>query len=108
MKVALLQMNAGGDPLRKGEQFCRQARALGADIALFPEMWSHGYAIPASPEDLPAWAATAVTEDGPFVQHFARLARELEIAIAITYLQQWPGLPRNAVSLIDRHGEIRM
>ena len=27
-------------------------------------------------------------------------------AIALTYLEQWPGSPRNVLSLIDRHGEI--
>jgi predicted amidohydrolase len=30
------------------------------------------------------------------------------MAIAITYLERWPGAPRNSVSLIDRHGEIVM
>src|SRR3984893_51787 len=28
------------------------------------------------------------------------------MAIAITYLENWNGAPRNSVSLIDRHGEI--
>ena len=36
--------------LVKGEEFCRRAHAMGADIALFPEMWNIGYA-PYSPED---------------------------------------------------------
>jgi predicted amidohydrolase len=30
------------------------------------------------------------------------------MAIALTYLEKWPGLPRNSMSLIDRHGEIVM
>lgn len=46
VKVALLQMtDCGADReanLAKGEIFCRRARAGGADIALFPEMWSTG------------------------------------------------------------------
>lgn len=29
--------------LAKGEAFCRQASRMGADIALFPEMWNIGY-----------------------------------------------------------------
>ena len=28
------------------------------------------------------------------------------MAIALTYLERWPGAPRNTVSLIDRHGEV--
>ncbi len=43
VKVALLQLAACGvdqaSNLSKGEAFCRQARLMGADIALFPEMW---------------------------------------------------------------------
>ncbi len=48
LKVALLQMVSEGAVIeanaRKGEEFCRRAAARGADIALFPEMWSVGYA----------------------------------------------------------------
>jgi predicted amidohydrolase len=47
-----------------------------------------------------------VSTDGAFVAGFRFLARELEMAIAVTYLQAWPGAPRNVVSLVDRHGEI--
>ena len=45
--VALLQMTACGNDIAanqtKGDAFCRRARAMGADLALFPEMWSVGY-----------------------------------------------------------------
>ena len=46
IKVALLQMTGCGPDksasLAKGDAFCRRARAMGADIALFPEMWNIG------------------------------------------------------------------
>lgn len=29
-----------------GKKACEQAKTMGADIALFPEMWSSGYCIP--------------------------------------------------------------
>ena len=111
LKIALLQMTACGTDqaanLTKGEAFCRQAAALGADVALFPEMWNVGYALPdpKQPEEVAAWAAQAIARDSAFVMHFRALAQELSMAIALTYLERWPGLPRNAVSLIDRHGE---
>lgn len=114
IKIALLQMvSCGSDQeanLRKGADFCRKARAMGADVALFPEMWNVGYQFFAedTPEARQAWAAQAVSEDGPFVGHFRVLARELNMAIALTYLQCWEPAPRNVVSLIDRHGEIRL
>jgi predicted amidohydrolase len=100
-RIALLQLLPAADPQaagEKGERFCRQAAALGADLALFPEMWNTGYA---SFE-----ARLAIAADDPFVTRFQSLAQELQMAIAITYLQRWPGLPRNAVSLIDRFGRI--
>jgi predicted amidohydrolase len=47
LNIALLQMNSCGDDVAanraKSEAYCREAAALGADIALFPEMWSVGY-----------------------------------------------------------------
>ena len=133
--VALLQMTAcGADQeanLAKGEAFCRRACAMGADIALFPEMWNIGYTPPRpdagqvwrGPErrqsdhkprtPLPEhireqWQAQAIGQEDAFVTHFRRLARELKMAIALTYLERWPVAPRNVVSLIDRHGDIVM
>ena len=110
--IALLQMTSHGNDqaanLEKGERFCRRAAAMGADIALFPEMWNIGYAgydadVPGARE---AWQAQALAHDGAFVRHFQALAAELEMAIALTYLEKWPNALRNVVSLIDRHGEI--
>lgn len=114
IKVALVQMTGCGADraasLAKGEIFCRRARALGADIALFPEMWSSGMTF-FEPQDESArarWQAQALSRDAPYIAHFRQLAGELKIAIALTYLEQWPGAPRNSVSLIDRHGELAL
>jgi predicted amidohydrolase len=112
--IALLQMGAADNDqdanLVKGEAFCRRAAMMGADIALFPEMWNIGYT--SFDEEEPGaqerWQAQAVARDSDFVMHFKALAEELEMAIAITYLEQWQGAPRNAVSLIDRRGHILM
>jgi N-carbamoylputrescine amidase len=112
VKIALLQMTACGNDqeanLAKGEAFCRQARERGADIALFPEMWNIGYTFhdPAQPQAREIWQGQAVSQQDGFVTHFQALARELNMAIALTYLETWDGAPRNSVSLIDRHGEI--
>lgn len=112
LKIALLQMAACDNDqaanLAKGEEFCRQAAQLGADIALFPEMWNIGYSFynPTDPKSRERWSEQAVGRDEAFVIHFRNLARELNMALAVTYLEKWPGAPRNSVSLIDRHGEI--
>src|SRR5436190_7931921 len=111
-RVALLQMTGCGSEknasLSKGDAFCRRARTMGADIALFPEMWSVGMTFydPKRDGDRERWQALAISRDDQFIIHFQHLARELNMAIALTYLEKWNGAPRNSVSLIDRHGEI--
>lgn len=94
--------------LEKGDAFCRRAKNLGAEIALFPEMWNIGYTF-CKGKDANAreqWLENAIAADAIFVKHFQNLARELEMALALTYLEKWSPLPRNVVSLIDRRGEI--
>jgi len=111
INVALLQATACGDNtaanLAKGEALCRRAQQMGADIALFPEMWSTGYA----GFDLQdegqrrAWEAQALSLDSPFVRAFQEEARRLGMAIALTLLERWPGGPRNTLVLFDRWGQ---
>lgn len=48
LKIALLQIAPCGTlrgNLEKGIKYCKKAKEMGADIALFPEMWSNGYNI---------------------------------------------------------------
>jgi predicted amidohydrolase len=112
IRVALLQMTGCGLDLEanqaKGELFCRSARESGADVALFPEMWSVGMTFfdPAREGERERWRSHAVSRDDAFVTRFRNLARELNMAIALTYLERWEGRPRNSVSIIDRRGEI--
>lgn len=104
LRVALLQLMPGssiGENRERGRDACRKARLAGADIALFPEMWSVGYSIPPSREEL---GAAAIGRDDAFVGSFAALAKELGMAIAITYLEKTGGMPRNSVTLFDRFG----
>jgi predicted amidohydrolase len=111
--VALLQINSNGTDqssnLSKGVLFCRQAAQLGADIALFPEMWNIGYTSfdPEGPDSLKEWQNRAIDQDSDFVKIHQELAVELNMALALTYLEKWPGSPRNVVSLIDRYGAIQ-
>ena len=48
IKIALLQIesqNSIEENLHKGIKYLKKAKALGADIAFFPEIWSNGYNI---------------------------------------------------------------
>jgi N-carbamoylputrescine amidase len=134
LNIALLQIAADGDNqdanLVRGDAACRSARELGADIALFPEMWSNGYSFARGARHDDRWRAPGKWEpgevqldddelialaryrsqatpvNGPFVTHFRNLATQLDMAIAITYLEATPSGARDSVSVIDRHGNI--
>lgn len=107
LRIALLQIMPTGTTegnLAKGIEWCRNAKKRGADIALFPEMWSSGYCIP---EDMDELKSMAVPSDGEFVSAYANLAKELEMAIGITILEQHDPLPRNTICLFDRKGNLQ-
>ncbi len=113
LNIALLQIRSEPDQqwnLEKGTAFCREAQAQGADIALFPEMFNVGYQGVdfSEPDAIDRWQDRAVKQESNFVQHFQDLAKELGMAIAISYLEDIgeDKLPRNSVSLIDRTGKI--
>jgi predicted amidohydrolase len=104
LKVALMQLmpeNSIDGNLKKGLEACKKAKAMGADLALFPEMWSIGYDIPADIEEM---KARAVDVDSAFVRAFGELAKELNMAIGITFLETYDPLPRNTLCLFDRFG----
>ena len=104
-KVALLQImpcSSTEENLRKGIEYCIKAKEKGADVALFPEMWSCGYTIP---EDKDVLNSLAVDENGSFVREFGVLAKSLDMAIAVTYLKSTDTKPMNAVTLFDRNGK---
>ena len=75
----------------------------GAAIALFPEMWSSGYVFPHDEEWL---KKNSVSLDSAYVKRFSGLAREFQMAIAITLLEKHEANPRNTVCLFDRHGKL--
>ncbi len=105
LKIALLQIRPTGSlsgNLEKGIESCRKAKESGADIALFPEMWSTGYHIP---EDQDLLKRETVSVNGDFIMSFGKLARELNMAIGITFLEEHEPLPRNSICLFDRFGK---
>ncbi len=106
INIALLQILPAGSlaqNMEKGVRCCKEAKAQGADIALFPEMWSSGYTIPHDPEKLDALAVPA---DGEFVTRFAALSAELDMAIGITFLEKSGAGPKNSICLFDRRGQL--
>ena len=108
LKIALLQLlpeNTLNSNLQKGIAACRKAKELGADIALFPEMWSDGYNLPQNESEL---RKLAISQDCDFICEFGRTAKELNMAIAFTFLESHSPKPLNSVILFDRHGEKKL
>jgi predicted amidohydrolase len=107
--VALLQISPQElNPefnLEKGPEACRKAKSLGADLALFPEMWNIGYAF-CPPDRKEEWEAQAIDQQSDFFQAYAQAAKELQLNIAITYLEKFSPKPRNTVSIINSDGEV--
>ena len=76
---------------------------MDADIALFPEVWSTGYIIS---EDIDELKKSSISADSEFVMSFSNLAKELDMAIGITFLEEYEPLPRNTICLFDRFGNM--
>ena len=105
MKIAFLQILPGNTPaenLEIGIKACREAKEKGAELALFPEMWSNGYDILHDENEL---SARSVRTDSDFIKTFSNLAAELQMAIGITFLEEHKPRPLNSVVFFDRLGE---
>ena len=109
LNISLLQLSSPENLKENHEKAmlaCKEAKEMGADIALFPEMWSNGYRIYDRPVE--AWMAEAIDADSDYILSFSTLAKELDMAICVTLLEKCETGPKNALVLFDRHGEKRI
>ena len=105
IRIAFLQLIPGNnleDNLAIGKKACIEAKEKGADIALFPEMWSDGYYLPQDTDEL---KKLAISKDSQFINEFRALALDLKMAIGITFLEDHDPAPLNSVVFFDRTGE---
>lgn len=84
--------------LARGVGIVREAAAQGADLVLFPELWSTGYTTPIRPD-------LALPVDGAWVDGFREVAGELAVGVAVTLLAEGPAGPTNTVVVIGRDGD---
>lgn len=130
LKLALLQMSAVEGNIEANtkiaDQFCRKAAAKQSDIAVFPEMFSIGYPTPYNKnnsfeiwkkvafqgkkpdhfdEDIAKYRSYAIDDNHDYINHFHALAKELEMAIVVTYISKGKLYPRNTALVIDRYGK---
>ena len=64
-------------------------------------MWSDGYYLPQDEKEV---NSLAISKDSDFINEFCGLARELQMAIGITFLEKNNPRPFNSVIFFDRHG----
>jgi len=110
-RVALLQIAPFGNDqnrnLAKGLECCRAAKAAGADLAIFPELWNIGFTqCPIDAAGKQSWTDSAIDRQSDFFQTFVALAQELGMSIAVTYLETHQPKPRNTVSIVKDTGEV--
>jgi len=106
LSVALMQLLPLGsqeESLNKGIDYYKKAKQMGADIALFPEMWSNGYSLTA---DRAETEKNAICLDSKYINRFRQLAVEQNMAIGTTFLEKYDPSPRNSLVIIDRRGNI--
>ncbi len=104
LTVALAQQPADRDPV----DVVHQAAALGADVVVFPEMFSNGYAR-FEPGDRLAeaqWRAGALGLESRFVERCRAAAAEHSTHVVMTLLERGEPDPYNAALLIDPTGAI--
>ncbi len=104
IKIAMLQLLPVASieqNLKKGLDACIEAKKLGADIALFPEMWSTGYKISLDQKEL---ESQSINKNSNFILSFKKLAQELNLAIGITFLETNNPKPLNSVIFFDKKG----
>ena len=112
LKVGLLQLTSKGldqkKNMVKGEEFCRIAKRMDVDIALFPEMWNIGYNLidPKEEKAKEKLLQYAIERDSWFTGYYRKLASKLEIGIGITYLEKEDGELKNSFSLINKKGAV--
>ena len=105
LKIAFLQLLPQKnlqEQMEVGKSACEEAHAKGADIALFPEMWSNSYYLP---QDKNTLKKLAISKNSDFIKSFASLATKLRMAIGITFLEDHEPAPLNSIIIFDRYGK---
>lgn len=102
VKITLAQYLADTDP----DELIKEAAGQAADIIVFPEMWSNGYASfdDKDPQSEAQWRANAVALNSPYVESFQDAARDHNIAVVTTFLEAGDPDPFNAALLINPLG----
>lgn len=121
IKIALIQKNAvPNNPDRNLElaiQYIEEASSMAADIVLFPEMWSNGYAPPFEgafdnpfnhdfEKERKEWLESAVSLKSDYVTTIKDTAAKCKIGVCTTFLSKTDDKFQNTAIIVDRNGNI--
>ena len=107
VKVSAVQMKCTTDVwenIANAEKFVRQAKDDGANIVLLPELFERQYFCQERRYDYYNFAKPTLENDA--VKHFAKLAKELEIVIPVSFYERDGNRLFNSAAVIDADGEI--
>ncbi|HEX4383989.1 MAG TPA: N-carbamoylputrescine amidase [Myxococcales bacterium] len=107
VQVAAVQCALGGEReenVARVEKLVREAAGKGAQIVLPPELFEGPYFCRHEKESFFDWARPF--EGNETVARFARLARELNIAIPVSFFERAGQAHYNSIAMIDAGGEV--
>jgi omega-amidase len=103
MKIAVAQISCSlGDPdanLLKVRDFSRQAKDMGTELIVFPEMTDTGYSMPVVHDKAAAWT------DG-FVRGLRQITKDISIAIVSGVSERENSCIYNSQVFVDAKGEV--
>lgn len=105
--VAATQMSCSWDKaetLAKADALVREAAQAGAQIILLQELFETPYFCQQHNYDYIRLATTV--EENPAIAHFAKLAKELDVVIPVSFFESAGNLNFNSVAMIDADGTV--
>lgn len=107
VKLAATQMSCSWDrveTLMKADSIVREAAGKGANIILIQELFETPYFCQLQKFEYNDLATSL--EDNPAVKHFAKVAKELNVVLPISFFERVGNTQFNSIAIIDATGEI--
>ena len=100
-----MQMTAGvSENIKKAEQLVRKAAEQGAQIILLPELFERPYFCQQRQYDFYDYATSV--EENPAVRHFRPIAKELAVAMPISFYEKDGTRLFNSIAMLDADGAV--
>ena len=107
LSLAVVQCSLGGPAganVAKVERLVREAARRGAQVVLPPELFEGPYFCREEKDAFFEWARPA--ENHPTIRRFQELARELSVAIPVSFFEKAGPAYYNSVAMVDSGGEL--